>query len=142
MLPFKVAAVVACDDVRIEQNNKAILIGVYNGSMVVPGFPADIILSWWIQIHVEELAKHNLETRILKDGNSTLLRAELIIEIRDIGWSTIVSPKAPLQFQSPGHLELEMRTKGDTGKWDTLSKMEVREGAIIGTFPPIPPISS
>jgi hypothetical protein len=135
MLPFKVVAVVACDDIRIEQSNKAILIGVYNGGIMVPGFPADIILTWWIQIHSKEKGKHELEVRVLKDGNSTLLRAELGIDLQVIGWSNLILPKAPLQFQSPGHLELEMRLKS-TQKWDTLARLDVQVGDATGPHPP------
>jgi hypothetical protein len=137
MLPFKVTTVVACDDIRMEQNNKAILIGVYNGTMVVPGFPSDILLAWWIQIRAEELGKHELEVRVLKDGNSTLLRASIAIEINAPGWSTLPLPRAPIQLQGPGHLELEMRIK-DGGKWDVISELDINEGPLGLPISPAP----
>jgi hypothetical protein len=134
MLPFKVHAVVTCDDIRLEQNNKAILIGVYNGTIVVGGFPTDLRLAWWIQIFAEHKEKHDLEVRILKDGNSTLLRAFIGIEVQTPGWATLMLPPAPLQLQSAGRLELEMRLK-DAEKWDTLVVIDAKEGEPPGIHP-------
>ncbi len=138
MLPFKIAAVVACDDIRQEINNKAILIGVYSGTLVVPGFPADILIAWWIQLHADREGKYELEVRVLKDGNSTLLRAIIGMEVHTPGWSTLALPRAPLQLQAPGHLELEMRVK-DAEKWDVISELDVKEGPVIGVVQAVPP---
>jgi len=134
MLPFKINAVVACDDIRLELNNKAMLIGVYNGAMVVGGFPSDLRLAWWIQIFAEQPEKYDLEARVLKDGNSTLVRAQLVVDIKTSGWSSIILPPAPIQLQSSGRLDLEMRLK-DAGKWDTIATVDVREGEVFGALP-------
>jgi hypothetical protein len=136
MLPFKITAVVACDDIRQEINNKAILVGVYNGALVVPGFPADIAIAWWIQMKADTIGDYAMEARVLKDGNSTLLRAMLQVTVHTLGWSTLALPRAPLQLQGPGHLELEIRLK-DAGKWDTISELDIVEGKIAEAAPAV-----
>ena len=57
MLPFKVVAAVLCDDIRQEQNSKHILIGVYNGGVIVPNFPAQLVVCWWLQVFPNEIGK-------------------------------------------------------------------------------------
>lgn len=141
MLPFKITAVVACDDIRQEINNKAILIGVYSGSIVVPSFPADIGVAWWIQLNADKMGKYEVEVRVLKDGNSTLLRGILALDVHTPGWSTIALPRAPLQLQGPGHLELEIKLKDDQ-KWMSISEIDVMEGPVAGVPAPAPPLTS
>ncbi len=134
MLPFKVGAVVTCDDIRIEQNNKFILIGVYNGTIVVPAFPAVLGLCWWIQIFPEKLGRSDLEIRIIKDDGAVLLRAALGIDLSVEEWSAIALPQTPLQLQGAGHTKLQMKEKNETD-WTTVVTFEVKVGPPVGSGP-------
>ncbi len=130
MLPFEIRAVVACDDVRQEQNNKHILIGVYNGTIVVPGFPAELQLSWWLQVYTTETGKFDLELQLIRDDTSKLLRAMLQFEVHEKGWASLVLPKVPIQFQGPGKLKLQMKRKEDEKDWEDVQELDLRQGTL------------
>jgi hypothetical protein len=48
MRKLKLVCGIVCDDIRREDNGKEIIIGVYSGSIVVPQFPATLLLSLWV----------------------------------------------------------------------------------------------
>jgi hypothetical protein len=130
MLPFKVCAVVACDDIRIEQGtNKSILIGVYNGSILFPSFPGELSLAWWIQISVEKIGRFEFDLRLVKDDNATLLRAIFAFEGHHPGWASIPLPKAQIQMQSPGNCSLQLKLR-DESEWTTIYKFDVQSGVL------------
>jgi hypothetical protein len=131
MLPFRVASVVVCDDIRVEQNNKFILIGVYTGNIVVGGFPAEIGLCWWIQFFVEELGKFELEMQLIKEDGAALLRLGAALELIEREWGVISIPKLPLQIQSDGSFKLQMKKKEDSD-WATINEFSVKTGNVPG----------
>jgi hypothetical protein len=129
MLPFRVASVVVCDDIRVEQNNKFILIGVYTGNIVVGGFPAEIGLCWWIQFFVEELGRFDLEIQLVKDDGATLLRLGAGLELTEREWGVMSTPKLPLQIQRDGSFKLQMKKKDDSD-WATINQFSVKIGNV------------
>jgi hypothetical protein len=135
MFPFKVSAVVTCDDIRLEQNNKHILIGVYNGALVVAGFPTEIPLSWWIQLLPEKAGNFELEVQLVQDDTATLLRAMLGFAVITADWAALVLPPVRLQLQGPGKLKLQLKLK-DQSDWHTIQELSVTQGQVasaIGT---------
>jgi hypothetical protein len=135
MLPFKIAAVVVCDDVRQEQdNNKYILIGVYNGTLITPAFPASIPLSWWIQLFPETLGEVTLDVQLVREDESILLRGTAGLQINALDWSAMVLPKVQVQFQSAGKLKLQLKMQ-DQGDWQTVQELVVRQGDLPSIGP-------
>lgn len=130
MLPFKPIASVMCDDVRVETGNKFILIGVYNGAIIVPGFPAEIQVSWWLQVFPEKAGALEVDIRVVKDDSDTLVRALAGFQFASVDFSGMVVPKTPLHLQGTGHLKLQMRLKEDSD-WTTMYEFDVREGAAL-----------
>jgi hypothetical protein len=130
MLPFKVGAVVVCDDIRQEQNNKVILIGVYNGILVVPAFPAELILTWWIQLASEKPGEFKLDVRLVKEDGAVALRGMIGFSIAAIDWSAMVLPKSVVQFQSPGKFKLQMTVQGEED-WQTLQELELKQAPTV-----------
>jgi hypothetical protein len=135
MLPFKIAAVVLCDDIRLEQNNKHILIGVYNGTIVIPNFPAVFPVCWWIQVFSTETGSFELDIQLVKDQGDTLLRARIGYEILTNDWASISLPRVQLQIQGPGKLKLQMKKKAESD-WITIQDLEIKQGDVVGG-PPI-----
>jgi Family of unknown function (DUF6941) len=129
MLPFRVAAVVMCDDIRIEQNNKHILIGVYNGAIVVASFPAELQVCWWIQIFSDATGKIDLDLQLIKDEQAVLVRMEIGFETQDRNWAAMTLPKVPLQFRGPGHAKLQMKIK-DGAEWTTVQEFAIKQGGV------------
>jgi len=135
MLPFKVAAVVLCDDIRLEQNNKHILIGVYNGTILVQNFPAVFPVSWWMQVFSIETGSFELDIQLVKDPADTLFRAGIKYEIQTNDWASISLPRVPLQIHGPGKLQLQMKKKAESD-WITVQELEIKQGDVVGG-PPI-----
>jgi hypothetical protein len=131
MLPFKVVSAVLCDDIRIEKNDKFLLIGVYAGTVIVPGIPADLNVCWWIQIVPEEVGKIETDIQVIKDDGSILLRARAAFEVHQKEWSALPIPKTPLRLQSEGNFKLQMKLKTDTD-WTTIYEFDVRVGSVAG----------
>lgn len=131
MLPFKTSAVVQCDDIRVEQNGKFILIGVYTGTVVVTGFPAELATSWWIQLFPEKIGKFEIEIQVIKDDGASVLRGLFTYEVREISWAVLPIPRTPINLQSTGRFKLELRLKGDD-KWTTIQEFQVVVGNVVG----------
>ena len=125
MLPFKVGAIVLCDDIRQEQNSKYILVGVYNNSIIVAAFPTEIALSWWIQVLPEKVGKFAIDLQIVKDGAAILARGEFGFDVTAPDWSIIALPRIGLQLQSEGKLKMQLKTK-DTSDWETVQEFTVK----------------
>jgi hypothetical protein len=136
MLPFKVHSVVLCDDIRIEQNNKFILIGVYTGSVVVPGLPAELLVSWWIQILPEKTGTFELELQLISPEKAILLKAMLGFEIRELDWSAIPLPKAPVHVQSAGELQLQMKLRTES-EWTLIQTFAVKVSELAQSAMPL-----
>lgn len=129
MLPFKVVAAVLCDDIRQEQNSKHILIGVYNGGVVVPSFPAQLIICWWLQILPNEVGKFEIDVQLIKDNKDVLVKAGIGIELIAKEWAAMALPKIPIQLHGEGHLQLQMK-KTSESDWETIQQFDVRKGDI------------
>lgn len=133
MLPFRLVSAVMCDDVRQEGNGKAILIGVYNGVLVVPGFPAEILSTWWLQISAQQIGQFEMDVQVVQDNAATLVRALAGFNIPTRDPAAIVVPKMPLHLHLPGHFKLQMKLKGDTD-WSTIYEFEVKAGQVPGAI--------
>lgn len=131
MLPFKVESAVLCDEIRIEKNDKFLLIGVYTGTVIVQNFPAHINVSWWIQIFPEDVGKIETEVQVVKDDGSVLVRGKAGIEVHRKEWAALAIPKTPLHLQSAGTFKLQMKQKTDAD-WTTIYEFQVRVGTVVG----------
>jgi hypothetical protein len=135
MLPFSIEAAVLCDEVRQEVNGKYILIGTYNGIVVVADFPAQLQVSWWIQIFPKETGKFDLDIQLIKDGKDTIIKADLGYEVHAKDWAAMVLPKIPVPIHGPGKMQLQMKLKSEA-KWSIVQTFEVRKGSVTVTIPP------
>lgn len=52
-----------CDDIRREDNGKALLIGVYTGDLVVQDLPTKLRLSAWVRLTGMDRGKHDIRLR-------------------------------------------------------------------------------
>src|SRR5690349_7818135 len=70
-LKFSVGAVLFCDDVRMERNGKAILIGVYSGTIDPSQIPATMQFVYWLIGTAEGEGEFSLQLKVefvLEDG--------------------------------------------------------------------------
>lgn len=123
MKPFEVQAVVLCDDIRQEISGKYVLVGVYGADIVVPGFPTQLFLSWWMMISPKIVGSLKGSVRILHSGGATLTQGEVNFEVKDLQNFTSTLTGVPVQFQNEGQLQLQLNFEG---KWETIHELEVK----------------
>src|SRR5215472_4088319 len=80
--------VVFCDDIRREVTGKEILIGVYSGNLMVPRFPAAIVLATWVPFERvgNDVGKIPVEFRMLNatENNQTVGYGSIEVTTSDI----------------------------------------------------------
>jgi hypothetical protein len=75
---IKYDAVLICDDVRREDNGKLILIGVYHEGIVVPGYPATVLMRVVCNGEVIEAGSYKVSYRIEDSDGGVLFRTDQI----------------------------------------------------------------
>ena len=120
---FTVQASIICDDVRVEDNRKQILIGVYGGDFILNKIPATLTFCFWIELVARERGNHPLEFSIQVPGTEE--RVEAGASINDPSEPTILIFRTTLLIQKTGEFKLSMRE--GKAKWRTLS---VRPGGL------------
>lgn len=120
---MKAHAAIVCDQVRREDNGKEILIGVYSSDILIPLFPATLLLAFWVQVSAQKAGSYDIEFRIKVNGK---LAAELSGKTaikKGSAISSISTPQVPIEFRSIGTLGVEFREKSK--RWKTISTLPV-----------------
>jgi len=126
MSDFQFNAVLVCDDVRKEQNNKEILIGVYGSDIHVSALPANIFLSFWMEVTSAVKGPFQVVLRvqapnpdekfeILMDGDAYEARAQF----------TFHTPSVPYPIDREGDLKLFAKAPG-SDKFELIKIKKVR----------------
>jgi hypothetical protein len=124
---LKVLQVVVCDEIRREITGKDFLIGVYSAGVVVPSFPAQLVLSFWIQFSADGVADSlPLEIKLMGDGDLTFVHLQAILRIERIGLGAIGIGPLPVILQIPTALRLQLKQEG--GDWVTVQEVAVEKG--------------
>lgn len=100
MTPF--LSTTFCDDVRQEVGGKQSLIGVYNGVMFVPQFPATLPKLWLVAAYTTPRSKlpKRLKIRVLKNGEPLVemdAKPEHLQQLADAGGPVVAMPKGVQQ---------------------------------------------
>ena len=97
---LKVEAVVVCDDIRREFNGKEILIGVYGG-IIVPRFPANLNLAFWIQFRTTETGEIPIFLRLVGPHDVEFFQPNFRAASRRKDWVVYRSPLLRSCFNCP-----------------------------------------
>jgi hypothetical protein len=129
-MPLRIANAIICDHVRIEDNGKHILIGVYVGNIAFPGFPGAIAPTFWIQFTTDK-KNEELELEFKLEGPPDAKESGMTISTRsgEERAALVVLNVAPVFYHGPGHLAFHVRQKG--GKWIQALRKDV-----VGSTPP------
>lgn len=94
-----------CDDVRVENNGKLIIIGLYVDAVVVSGFPANLLLTF-VQIYqVEELGQFLVNLQL--SGPNGNIGEPIPIEFAPRSLGAVVGiAKVPIRFESSGEYQI------------------------------------
>ena len=118
--------VIICDQIRKEDNGKALLIGVYNQDIILNDIPGRVPLSIYVTGRVGKLKKdYQLEFRI-RHNRKFIAGGEIVLEKNKVSNKfIIVLPSAPLEFEKKGKMTVEVRPL--EGRWRTIKTMNVEK---------------
>lgn len=119
-IPLDIREVIVCDDIRREDNGKAILIGVYYGHIVLRQFPATLPLSFWLQGRAREnvgSAKAQFKIDIRDQGAEQIppimIDADFDAPSADTTTGVLVFQTVPITVRQPGRLVLSINEDGE-----------------------------
>ena len=112
----EINAVLVCDDIREEITHKLTLIGVYSGDLVVPEFPSNFPLAFYVAMTANEPGEFALDLRISPPEAPDLRTIHVEFGVTagadtpTIGKAfAIFTPKIPIVVPAPGELVLSAR---------------------------------
>jgi hypothetical protein len=114
--------VLVCDDIRTEDNGKPMLIGVYSGDILVPDFPANLVLALFIGIRLP-VGETAIEVK-LSVGNRVGPEIEFTVEGPVGGTFYLPTPKMPLSFNESEPLNVFCRFN-KRGRWLEVLKKRI-----------------
>lgn len=124
---LKVTNAILCDDIRKEQGtNKAILIGVYSGDLVLPTIPADVQLAVYLEL-VAPAGAYVVEIKFSGPQKGHAIMKATLETARD-GIGTIASPRVGINMAQEGVFRIDARV--NEGRWTNLISKRVIQGAV------------
>ena len=119
---FTVTAILG-EEVRPELGNKHSILGIYTGDVLLPEFPANIRLSFYIVFKFIRAGEHKIELRILLD-NKVITSGVTELTSNEGDPAVLVSPSGILGVDSPSELKIDASVDG--GRRTTLVKKQIR----------------
>lgn len=124
--PFRILNAIVCDDARREDNGKAILIGVYTGSILISRFPAQMQLAVWIEHEVTKIGNFQFSCRIILDDELEIFQVTGDALLNELAPGVLAFGGVPLQLQRPGSLKVELRVAEE--EWTTVRTISIIKG--------------
>jgi hypothetical protein len=115
-MQLNIKAAILCDLVRIENNGKHIIIGVYTGNIIFAEQPARFMPTFWIEM-VRFADDMSLELKIEAPGLKKPRLATVSVRLdgrHELAHLTLTVP--PLEITETGIFRLSMRPLG-RGRW-------------------------
>lgn len=119
---------IVCDDIRREDNGKFILIGVYPELIMLHMFPAQIVLSMWLQFRLHIFEKTTLEFEIRGDAIPETMPFSLEITDETLFGKDEAIPlivKLPFNIQAAGSFTIYFRRQGEM-EWQTAQTVLIK----------------
>jgi hypothetical protein len=123
-LKIEIIAAIICDDVRREDNGKAILIGVYPVDVVVETLPANVQLALWTCVSVNQLGAMPFSFRFIGTRGNVVSEVRGDAEFRELSAAQFQAPRMPVLLESEGRLRVELKL-GDSD-WVPVHSLEVK----------------
>ena len=115
---------VVCEDIRQEANGKFVLIGTYASEILVPQFPANLNLAFWLPTEAISVGKVKVEIRVVGANEAVLNRAQAEGDMRFLGRGAFPIPPATMQIQTASNVELQIKEEG--AEWETVVRIPVK----------------
>lgn len=121
---LKIGNALLCEDVRKEDNGKQILIGVFPGDLLIPDFPAQVQLAFYIEL-IAPAGVTELEIRMSgPQKGRAILRAKIDHEME--GPAAVATPKISVLMEKEGIFRIDARVPD--GHWSNLITKKVSLG--------------
>lgn len=131
MRPFKIDAVVACDDVRKESSGKDILIGVYPAGVTMFPVPGQIRLAFWIRLTGARDGDLSVELKAEPPGSKASFSAKTEIKALPAGSPiALILPAIGYPIQEEG--EFKVYCKNSDEGWEEIYSFLIRQGSSSG----------
>jgi hypothetical protein len=137
--PIDISAVLTCDQVRREDNGKAIIIGVYVSDILLPQIPTMLGMTWYIQGINKVEGEYEMEFQISLEDDPYFRPIEVKTKFQhsSIGsTSVVVLGQIPVTFMKPCSLILRARFRDEEWHELTRSKALVNPPAVISPSVP------
>src|SRR3954452_21717641 len=107
-MSLRVNTAVVAEDVRREISGKDILIGVYGGDIMVPGYPATMTLALWFEMEIDTAGAFEAQFEVSATGNPPLF-LQFGAEATEVGTSAIGWPGLGFKFDRDGEIVIRFR---------------------------------
>lgn len=126
-------AVLICDDVRKENTNKDILIGVYGGHIVVAQFPITLTLALYLEYYPVQRGEQELFLKVgVLEQSTSIGRVGLSIG-EDTPLSIAITGIA-IHVERPGELLIDV--SNDRTIWTTIKRKQILQGDVKSAISP------
>ena len=123
---MKVLNFILCDEVRTEDNGKAILIGVYPHNIIVKQFPTRMTITAWLQFMTGRTNEAQIEIRVIDENRAVKMSGGGEVKVEDAALpATVTLAGILLEFTNPGKLIFQIKERGK--KWQTVNTFAVEQ---------------
>lgn len=122
---------IICDTIRRETSGKDILVGVYGKDIVLPSFPAHVMLSLWARAMIEANKNTTVDFRIVTGSGHQLLPTSRMVfppPPDPSSPATLVFDGIPIQIQGPDTILFQ--AKQDGGDWEDIASVTATQGVV------------
>jgi hypothetical protein len=123
-------AILICEDVRHEVNNKHSLIGVFSGDIQVSKFPANINVAAFASVNLRTTKTRRLLIEVKYDGQTHLKMEGEISATKTLGTIGLPTPQLRLGAAKAGELEIIVSVGDST----LVAKKSIIEGEVPSPF--------
>lgn len=128
---------ILCDDVRVEDNSKHILIGVYTNGVMLKQMPGTLAVTLWLIVSISEAGKHTIQIELRgKKGEIGTITVDADVNDAN-GLIPITCPKLPVKFEEPDEIEVYLSL--DSGEADLKGRFPIRLNPDLRSSAPSPP---
>lgn len=114
---------VVCEQVRVEDNGKHLLIGVYPSNILVQSFPSQIVVALWVPFKADNPGETDVEIRGTGPDNLLMFTLSAHIQVQVPGKGALATPTFPIQLARASTIKFEVRLHG--GDWVTVGDTEI-----------------
>lgn len=121
---MKIVNAIICEDVRVENNGKHILIGVFTTDLVTFGDAPTVVLALWFQAEAFVPGEAELSIRATLSGETVFSAGAEAILPDNVSRVSFTMPGLPIIVKQSGDLKFELRGGGEK-RWKTLVSLPV-----------------